>query len=138
MTFTGGQLGQLAFLNNINDPWSTYSPTLGGFTLTSATYRYKQVGKMVDVAVNGVIGVTSTSFIVPLPAATVAVSNQLVGHAVAIKVSTNTYYTAAALVSTSTQVYFASHAATGPWGPSLPFTWVPGDPFSCVLRYEAS
>lgn len=131
MTFVNGQTGQLVFLNNINDPWTAYTPTLTGLTGTIATARYKAIGKIgyAQVAITWLTN-TAGAFIVSLPftMATGPVTAAVpLGFGVAFDTSASQFNALQVFAASSTAVSFWNSVSGIPVNGASPMTWAAGD-----------
>jgi hypothetical protein len=146
VTFVGGQLGQLAFLNNINDPWTAYTPTFrfaGGALFVgngSVAGRFKQIGKTCTFRARLVFGST-TSFstgqmLVSVPvAAPSAVDLEGLSGVLAVGAGPS-YYAVAALLAATTEVTLI--ASGGVITATAPSTWAAGNWVSLRGTYETA
>ena len=130
--------------------WTSYTPTLGGFTLGNGTWSaaYAKVGKVCTfraVLTFGTTTAAATAFpTITLPATAAAATNvpMLVTF---VDSSTSAYYMGAARQSSTTVVTIGIPGPAGVIGPSIlhttcttttPFTWATGDQIIVTGTYQ--
>lgn len=139
MTFVEGQLGQLAFLNNINDPWTAYTPVLTGFTGTVAYSKYQRIGKTVRFQVVISVAAVTSSMFVSLPVSPAFTSADIsLGAGVAYDGGVAYYNLTAMSQAANTRVFFIPGGSGNIAGAAVPFTWGVGDQLSFAVTYEAA
>lgn len=146
MPFVAGTTGQLAFLNNINDPWTAYTPTLSGITLGNGTLsgRYKQIGKTVYFSISLTLGstssITATGPLFGLPVAAVAGRRQAAAVEYYDSSATSLVWGLSEIASSTTAPYGPPTTAGSYWpllSSTFPFAFATGDIISINGVYEA-
>lgn len=130
-------------LKAITDPWTAYTPTIGGWTLGASTLtgRYMQVGKTVDVSVRLVLGAGMSMATTPSFSLPVAVKTGWTVSGVARfdDLGTNAYM---GLVDASgSTAYVWSIGTSGARNHVTlfsPITWMAGDIVTFDLKYETN
>ena len=151
-TWVAGEVPTAAIFNThvrdnlkaIGDAWTSYSPTLGGWTLGNGTLTgyYLQAGKDVRGKVFYTVGSTDTksgALTISLPVTKVTDSGlgMPLGTAVLFDTSTSTrnFQHVAQNSTTAMRFYSSAGAAltdTAPW------TWATGDTLVALFMYEAA
>jgi hypothetical protein len=120
--------------------YSTWSPTLVGFTVTNQLATYCAIGKFVHVNYRATIATASSVMYVPLPfsyARTLtAGTTTVVGTCYAGDISANGTAIGVAYLDTTARLGFTG--PTGVWraDTSIPFAWAVGDTFAISAMYE--
>lgn len=130
-------------LKAITDPWTDYTPTIGGWSLGGATVtgRYTQIGKTVHVSVKCVMGAgmslgTTPSFSLPVPVKSGVVA---AGVAHFDDLGTTAYMGMVDAANSTAYVWGIGTAGTRVHLTTLwPFTWNVGDVVTFDLTYEAA
>lgn len=149
-TWVAGETVTAALLNThvrdnlkaIGDPWTSYTPTYGGFTIGNAvvTAKYLQAGKLVIGEVKIVFGSTSTwsgTFTVSMPV-TASLTLVPVGTAFMSDASTSANRFGVAVLNSTTTVAFVDSGGTNNTSSTAPFTWANGDILAFAFTYEAA
>jgi hypothetical protein len=127
--------------------WTSYTPTLSNLTLGNGTLtaKYNQIGKIMFVRINVILG--STSSMGSFPSATLpknaAVAGYLTGTVTALDSGTANYMTQVYITGsnnaefgvTLTNGTYAKHSAITS---SEPFTWVATDQLNADFYYEVA
>lgn len=145
MTFTNGQAGMLAFLNNINDPWTAYTASLTNFAVSTTDYsRYKQIGKLVWAQWKGTLSAAPTGAIaISLPVSaharytTTNVVMSAAGQAIAVRTGVAVHTGTVYIASTATMSAVTENTSGG-WSATVPVTWGTGDIWGFDVFYEAA
>jgi hypothetical protein len=126
--------------------WTAYSPTFTNVTLgtgSTLTARYIQIGKLVHVMVQLVLGTSGADVTgtvsMSLPVTARATTPVLVGSGLAIDDSAGTtgHRAIFSQLNTTTTVQFVIYSG-GVVGASIPFDWTNQDQFRVSLTYEAA
>jgi len=140
VTWADGSLGAIAWMNNIDDPLTTYTPTIGGVTATLTYAMYKQIGKMVDVFAGYVLtGVPTAAQTITLPVAPHAnlIGRNSVGEVNFFDQSTGARWQGQGIVLSGSTVSFYSTSGNQV-GAATPFAFVATDSVWCSFRYPAA
>lgn len=133
-------------VDDISDPWVTYTPTYTNFTLGNGavTARYKQNGKTVHASVYILLGSTSavgTSPRISLPF-TAASANLIIPNIIYTDAGSAFYFGTGRVISSAVELYTLNVASTYPTLPAVtatvPFTWVTNDEIRFSVTYEAA
>jgi len=134
-------------LNAIGGAWTTYTPTVNGYPISSTTRaRYAECGKWITVQYRAVLsGAVAGSMTCTLPFAPAASyvggnGGDVHGECLGYDTSTGTYHFGA-VISTSaslTTVQFQSNTGANTWANSIPWAWASGDVISFNVAYERS
>lgn len=123
----------------LGDPWASYSPTLGNWTVGNGTLTgaYSQTGKLVQFRVKLVIGSTtgttgSPTFSLPVTAVATRAFSFLGG---AYDSTPGDHYGLAAVNNNTTTVLFRSGSTA--LSSTVPFSWAAGDELYMSGTYES-
>lgn len=149
-SYTAGQVLTAAQLNALQDgiqaPWTSYTPTTTGLTLTSGTLvgSYIRVGKTVDFFISFTFGASSAvtggvTFSLPVTAK----QSLTLSDAIAFDNSATAWYPCSGMATTTTTVTVRTLPATAGsayvnLGASTPFTWGTNDVIVVNGCYEAA
>ena len=125
--------------------FTSYTPTLTNLTLGNGTVtaRYRQIGKVVDVFFNFLLGSTSAvstspSFSLPVT----GISDSLLYNAYFQDAGTNTFMGGINLGTTAATIYIPNVSGTYPSFASVtstvPFTWTTNDYIRAFFSYEVA
>ena len=125
--------------------WTSYTPTLTNCSLGNGTLtaKYRQIGKIVDVYFNFLLGSTSTISSSPnfsLPVS--AVVGSILYNAYFQDAGTNTYMGGINLATTTAEIYIPNVSGTYPSyaavSSTVPFTWTTNDFIRTIFSYEVA
>lgn len=144
-------IDQFGTSSGLGAAWSTWIPTWTNLTLGTGfnlTARYKQIGKVVEFYIQLTLGtspiVGDVYFSLPVSAhASFANALQPMGNVMHEDVGTAWFYGPISYAATDkgrVQVFTANGTYSGEASLSstVPFTWVAGDKFKLMGRYEAA
>jgi hypothetical protein len=125
--------------------WTTYTPTLTNCTLGNGTVtaKYRQIGKMVNVYFNFLLGSTSSigsspNFSLPVN----AVVGSILYNAYFQDAGTNTYMGGINIAPTTAEIYIPNVSGTYPSyaavTATVPFTWTTNDFIRTIFSYEVA
>jgi len=153
-TWAAGETLTAALLNThlrdnmktIGDPWTSYTPTLGGGTLNNGilTGKYLQAGKLVIFRARYTIGSTDTlsgglTISLPVAAADPSIGDPVAGTAGLVDTSESSLRAWQILIHDTggTAVRFRDATGNG-LNPTTPYTWAAEDIISISGTYEAA
>jgi hypothetical protein len=119
--------------------FTSYTPTLTGFTVSSQEAYHCAIGKQVTVTWRAIIaGVTAPMYVaLPFNAARLPASTLAAGVAFAGDISANVYAVGAAYFDSVSRIGFVSNGANATWTQvGNPFAWAAGDTISATITYE--
>jgi hypothetical protein len=129
-------------LKALGDAWTTWTPTLTGFTVSSSVAYYKQLG---DSTVHAYYEATLSSAVsatmavsLPVAAARAPARRLPIGNVHALDAGTNRRNGVVALAASATVIEFWSDAAATAWAATAPFTWASGDQIAFSVTYEGA
>ena len=152
-TFTAGEVVTAAKLNTevrdahvgLQAAWTSYTPTLVGFTLGNGTMtaKYHRVGKTIEYRVVIVFGSTSTwtsVFGISLPVTPHAdyVVHAAIGRAAFYDTSVGAASREGGVAMSNGVDTLILATSPGPVSNTVPFTWANGDHLSVSGSYEAA
>jgi len=119
------------------DAWTTYVPTVTGFTTTGMTCKYTQIGKTVHATGTLTVAASTAVMVVtlPLPAATLTVTP--LGTWAALDVGVARHFGTTVLQTSTTITFFQTGGPTA-IGNTTPMAWSSGDQLSFTITYEAA
>ena len=130
---------------DISGAWTTYVPTLQGWTLGNGTLtgRYIQIGKRIDFEIAYTVGSTDTiaaanpGFSFPVTPRALDVTRQPMGVATLFDTSANAFRLHIAAAFSTGQVNTYNPDGT-PQSNTVPWTWATGDKIVLTGTYEAA
>lgn len=134
-------------LNAIGAAWTTYTPTLTGFTVSSTSRaRYVQAGKWITVQYRAVLNAAPTGSMnvtLPFTAASTYVGGaggDVHGECLGYDTSAGAYHLGAAICVSAAlnKLQFQSNTGTATWNATAPWTWASGDILSFNVAYESA
>lgn len=141
MTWSAGAVLTAAQLNlYAPQQWTTYAPTLTGFTVSSQEARYVRYGKTLILTYTGVLNAAVTGLmLVSLPIAANATAGPRLPIGTCMALDTGvTRRTGIVTLTSAGTIDFWSDATAASWGPTAPFTWASPDEFSFTCVYETT
>lgn len=120
--------------------YTSYSPSLTGFSTSSQQAYYKRHGNTVDVTFAGTINaVGAIELVVALPftPARSPLDVLPVGPAHAVDTSAGVRLHGQAMI-VGTELRFNSSGSGSNWSNSVPFAWATGDRIAFTIRYECT
>jgi hypothetical protein len=149
-TWVAGEVVTAALMNThvrdnlkaIGDGWTSYTPTLGGWTLGNGTLTgsWRQAGKLTFYKIFYTVGSTDTlsgTLTFALPASAAGATGDPRGAAHILDTSASSRFNRFVCHSSATNVYVAD-ASDARVTPTVPFTFATGDTVRIVGTYEAS
>lgn len=150
-TFSGGAVLTAAQMNQyvrdnfnaIGDAWTSYTPTLGGWTLGNGTLvgKYSQAGKLVIGRIEYTVGSTDTkagTLIFATPVAPNLVNGATCGRAGLFDTSAANRAFRHVFWGSASNAFFATSENDTRITPTTPWTWATGDQVFIDFEYEAA
>jgi hypothetical protein len=130
-------------------PWTTYTPTISGFTIGNGSLvaRYAQIGKTVHLRITFTLG--STSAVSAAPRFTLPVNASSITYIIAGSGSFGDFgvgdYILLPIIEFANQIYCALANTTATFASenagissTVPFTWTTNDSIAINMTYEAA